>query len=270
MKQTISKNLQDFMFRAGINLTDLINLCAEIPAETIKKIYYGTTENPKIDTIYEICDALNISIDYLVGLKKYDNSELNLLTNFRKSSKHGKEFLLTMSEFEMQYTNFENEQEKTHEIDCMLPKGTYKKEKYVTCMEPTGKFKDGVLFDTGIFTKIPTHLDSAFMAIKIPNNYLLPTYAKDDIVFMEKRNPEFGETAVFQKDNYIFIRQFNYDAINRKFVLKSLNINSDDLVLDNLDNYTIKGTLMYIDRTSNDSLKAISKKIRLSKKKAAH
>ena len=58
-----------------------------------------------------------------------------------------------MSKFESAYTEFENQQIDIKEIDCYSPEVTEKSEGdreilyYVPCLEPTGIFKDGVLYE---------------------------------------------------------------------------------------------------------------------------
>ena len=212
-------------------------------------------ENPKIETLIALADAFNVSLDFLVGRINYATEELELLRNYRKCSNHGKRFVQAMATFESSYSRFENEQICTRELDCYLPKPTTEglsdEAVVIPCLEPTGSFRDGILYDTSIKTKLKTHLKNAFIAFKIPNDALAHTYYKDDIVFLEKRRPNVGEIAMFHKDNFIYIRQYQKDG--SKHILRSLNINSEDIILNSSEfsQFFVVGTCMYLYRRND-------------------
>ena len=193
-----------------------------LPYDTVKNLYYGRIENPRIETLIALADAFNVSLDFLVGRINYATEELELLKNYRQCSNHGKRFVQAMATFESSYSRFENEQICTKELDCYLPKPTTEELSdeavVIPCLEPTGSFRDGILYDTSIKTKLKTHLKNAFIAFKIPNDALAHTYYKDDIVFLEKRRPNVGEIAMFHKDNFIYIRQYQKEGNNTYFV----------------------------------------------------
>ena len=256
MKNIIAENLDKNLSLLNITRTELSKKSG-VSVETIKNIIDERTGNPKIETLYAICDALDISIDLLTGRSNYAKDELQLLKNYRQCSSHGKRFVMSMSTFESNYSKFENEQKCINEIDLYLPKEIELSEETIDipCLEPTGVFKDGVLYDTSIKTRIKTHLKNAFMAFKLPNDSLAHTYYKDDIIFLEKRHPNIGENAVFHKDNNIFIRQYNREG--NKFILRSLNINSEDIILNasEYSKYSIVGTCMYLYRKNDENEK---------------
>lgn len=256
MKHTISKNLKRIMYTLNISIAELAKK-SDISTNTVNNLYYEKIDNPRIETLITICDALDISVDYLVGRKKYAEDELEIIKNYRQMSSHGKQFVLAMSKFEKNYTDFENKQKNKNTVDCYIPKviennndDEQKIKYYIPCLEPTGLFKDGVLYDTSIKTQITTHLDNVFMAVKVPNDSLADTYYKGDIVFVEQRRPNVGEIAIYHKDNYIYIRQYGRDEANNKHILHSLNINNKDIVLSNseMSQYSVLGTCIYIDR----------------------
>lgn len=254
MKNIIKDMLIQLLANKKWNVTKLSDI-SNVPFETVKNLYYGKIDNPRLETIVAIADALDVSVDFLIGRTNYAKDELELLKNYRQCSSHGKHFVMSMSTFESNYSKFENEQKCTNEIDLYLPKEMELSEETIDipCLEPTGVFKDGVLYDTSIKTRIKTHLKNAFMAFKLPNDSLAHTYYKDDIIFLEKRHPNIGEIAVFHKDNNIFIRQYNREG--NKFVLRSLNINSDDIILNTSEfqKYTIVGTCMYLYRKNDEN-----------------
>lgn len=228
---------------------------SNLPYETIKNLYYGKTDNPRLETLIAIADAFNVSLDFIIGRINYATEELELLKNYRKCSNHGKHFVQAMATFESNYTHFENKQVCTKEIECFVPQP--EKENLdenaivIPCLELTGSFRDGILYDTSIKRTVKTHLKNAFMSLLIPNDALAHTYYKGDIVFLEKRRPNDGEIAMFHKDNYMYIRQYKKEG--NKHNLRSLNINTDDIVLNSSDfsQYSVVGTCVYIYRRND-------------------
>ena len=235
MNQTISNKLKEALSLKNISINKLAEM-SNVPIETIKNIYYGRNKNTRIETLYAICEALDVGLDYLTGFKKYHLNDLKLLEKYNKASNHGKEFITSILDFECLYTEFENNQKHNRKVPCL---------------EPTGSFNDGVLYDTCVTSEVETYLKNVYMAIKIPTNSYLPTYAKGDIVFLEKRIPQSGEIAVFYKDNLCYFRQFIYHESTKEYILKSLSIQSTDIVLKSLKDYHILGTFISIDRTTD-------------------
>lgn len=64
----ISKNIKKYRQKLGLS-QDQIARKADIPYSTYLKIESGYTPNPSIQTIVNITEALNISIDVLIGKK---------------------------------------------------------------------------------------------------------------------------------------------------------------------------------------------------------
>lgn len=239
MKNKIAANLSRILDGLNMTLTDLVKKC-DAPADTIKKIYYGTTDNPKIETLLDICDTLNISIDYLIGRIDYRQDEIELLKNYKNTSNHGKSLIQEIAKHEADYTKFENNQNFKYKI---------------TCVEPTGFFENGVLWDSCIISTIETYDPSICFAFKIPTNKFIPTYAKNEILYIQHRVPEEGENALFYKDNMLYVRKLKYDEEHKKYVLKGLSIGSTDIKEKSLANYHIIGTIIAPKRSSRDTNK---------------
>lgn len=64
----ISKNIKKHREKLGLS-QDQMARKADIPYSTYLKIESGYTPNPSIQTIVNITEALNISIDVLIGKK---------------------------------------------------------------------------------------------------------------------------------------------------------------------------------------------------------
>ena len=64
----VSKNVKKFRQQAGLS-QDQMARKAGIPYSTYLKIESGTTPNPSIQNVFNIADALGISLDELIGRK---------------------------------------------------------------------------------------------------------------------------------------------------------------------------------------------------------
>lgn len=65
----ISKNIKKYRRKSGLSQDQLARK-ANVPYSTYLKIESGYTPNPSIQTIINIAEALNLTIDELVGRKK--------------------------------------------------------------------------------------------------------------------------------------------------------------------------------------------------------
>lgn len=66
---TIAKNLKLLKKKKGLSQSDLCKK-ANLAYHTIAKIEAGSTTDPRISTLKKIADALNVSIDTLIGKNK--------------------------------------------------------------------------------------------------------------------------------------------------------------------------------------------------------
>lgn len=228
----------------NITIIELANK-SNLSIDTVKSIYYGRTDEIKSKSLIAICDALNISTDYLLGRSFFNKDEIELIKNYRNSSYHGKCLGQEIFKHESDYTKFENKQDFKYRI---------------TCVEPTGFFENGVLWDSCIISTTETYDPSICFAFKIPTNKFIPTYTKNEILYIQHRVPEEGENALFYKDNMLYIRKLKYDEEHKKYVLRALSIGSTDIKEKSLANYHIIGTVIAPKRATRDTSKDKIKK----------
>lgn len=209
---------------------------ASLSLDTVKSIYYGRNDNPKLETMVAMADALDVSVDFLIGRKIFAKDEYNLLKNYRLSSNHGKQFVQEMAKYEAFYTDYENQQ--THE-------------RSIVCVEPTGYFQNGILWDSCKVSRVTTYLPQVYFAFRIPTYAFLPTYAQGEVLLVEHRLPKEGENAIFYKDNKVYVRNFLYSKDTGFFTLKAISMDAQDLVVKNLKEYQIIGTIIIPDRATD-------------------
>ena len=79
MRNIVKTRLAILLKITGWGLQELANR-SNLPFDTVKNLYYGRIENPKIETLIAVADAFGISLDYLVGRLDYAEHELKHLT----------------------------------------------------------------------------------------------------------------------------------------------------------------------------------------------
>ena len=96
-------------------------------------------------------------------------------------------------------------------------------------------------------SEVQTHIENAFIAVKMPDNDMAPIFWKGDIILFEDRFPEKGEIAAFFKGNKALIRRF-YET-EEEYRLKGLHPNEEDIVLRRLDGIDYVGTCIDVIRS---------------------
>ena len=66
LKNTMVQNINRLLYKKNWSIRQLSDQ-AGLPYESIKKLVGGKIKNPTIYTISKVCDALDCSIDYLLG-----------------------------------------------------------------------------------------------------------------------------------------------------------------------------------------------------------
>ena len=65
-KNIMVENINRLLYQKNWSIRQLADE-AELPYESVKKLVGGKVNNPTIYTISKVCDALNCSIDYILG-----------------------------------------------------------------------------------------------------------------------------------------------------------------------------------------------------------
>lgn len=232
MYHMISDKLKEAMNIKNISLAELAEM-SEIPFETLKNLYYSKNKNPRVETLYALCEALDVTMDFLTGFTKYDKNELEILKNYQCCGRHGKDFLLVVSRFEAEYTtSLRKNKENKHTVNCLVP---------------DGHVADGFEYTTCSIEQVETVFDDAFMAIKITTDNFIPAFLNGDIIALANRFPKEGEKAVYYKDGRAYFREYNRE-LNGTVVLKTLNGIGDDFVLNSMSGFKILGTYINVIR----------------------
>lgn len=222
--QILSRRVQEIL----IELKWTKEMLAEksgLPFETIKNIYYGRTEDPKVSTVLAIADATGYSMNCLMGKCPHTPKEKAILRNYRACGEHGKSLIELVAKYEAGSVKSERESTNKHLIPCMLPHGEIYK---------------GIIYDSCETIEIEASTPEAYFAIQMTSNDLSPKYCKGDIILFENRFPKHEECAAFLRGDRVYIRRFMEE--DKQYRLKCLHNRDTDIILKRMDETEYIGT----------------------------
>lgn len=230
-KKMLSDRLKTLLHEKGISLQQFAEMC-DLPLETVRNVYYGKTNDPKLSTAIKMAGALEMSVNCLLGKCPHTPEERAVLQNYRKCGKHGQAMIQMIARYEAGAIKGERESIEKHKITCFLPRGEARK---------------GIVLDICEREEIETSIKEAFVAIQMQDNDFAPIFCKGDILVFEDRFPEHGERAAFFCGNRMYIRKFLEEE--GQYRLKCLHPYGEDLVLKRLDEFDYIGTCIDVLRS---------------------
>ena len=229
--EQLSERLRALMSKNKITKEELAERC-DLPLETIRNIYYGKTNDPKVSTVIKIANVFNLSVNCMVGECQHTRDEKVLLQYYRACGHHGKGLVLLTAKYEALTAKDEREAKDKHKIPCLIPKGN---------------MRQGIVYDDAETEEIYTTNIEAYVGIKMTNNDLVPVYCKGDIVLVANRFPSHKEYGVFYQGGKAYIRQ--YIEENNIYRLKCLHNYSEDMIFKRMDEIEYIGTCCGVIRT---------------------
>lgn len=221
----LSKRLKEILYDKKITL-EYYSQMSGVPIETLRNIYYGRTSNPNIKTVMAMAEALDMTINSLLGVENAtNNEERKLLNYYRNCGIHGKNIIMNFAKYESAIALDEREGLRQYKI---------------ICLKSTDNIFRGQLYDPENPYEIYTNKKEAYMAFETSINDTAPTYCKGDILLLENRFPKSGEHGVFLKDEEVFVKIF----IEKKdgYCLKPIHRIGSELHFKKLENIECLGT----------------------------
>lgn len=229
----LETKLREIMNARGLTVRQFAELCG-VPFDTMNNILLRRTTDPKVSTVLQISEALNITVNCLMGRCSHTPDERALLNYFRKCGEHGKNILLINARYEA--VSAQNREGEEHEIPCLIPKHD--------------DIRKGIINDLCEVKYITTTEPKADTAIKLTTNDLIPFYCKNDIILIQKRFPKPGEHGVFYRGSRTFIRKYEeIDEGRGGYVLKCLHQHDADMIYKRLDSIEYVGTCIDVIRS---------------------
>ena len=222
--------LRSLLSERRISINDFAEMC-DLPLETVKNVYYGKTTDPKLSTAVKMAEALNLSVNCLIGKCSHTPSERVLLENYRSCGKHGKAIIELIARYEAGAIKSDRERKDMHKIPCIIPHGD---------------IHNGIIYDLCDTIEIETTISNAYIGIQMTNNDLSPAFCRNDILLFENRFPTNTETAAFFKADRIYIRKFIEE--DGKYKLKCLHKYDNDIIIKRMDEVEYLGTIIGVVR----------------------
>ena len=220
----ISARVKDLMNEKGWSLQQLADI-SDLPMETVRNVYYGKTNDPKISTVMKLAKAFNLSVNCLMGQCPHTTQERIILQNYRSCGPHGKSLIEFIARYEASAVKNERDSSEKHKIPCLVPHNDIRK---------------GIVYETCETIELETSIKEAFVGIQMPNNDLAPMYCKGDIILFENRFPSNRERAAFLKNGRAYIREFIEE--DKCYRLKCLHHYGEDIILKRMDEIEYIGT----------------------------
>ena len=224
MINALSERMRELMKVRGWSIEYVAEKSGQ-PYETVRNLYYGKTQNPRIETLLKISALFGISVNCLMGQCQHTPEERALLQYFRACGNHGKSLILLTAKYEALAAKDERETKDKHKKPCLIPRGN---------------MRQGIVYDDAEAEEIYTTNTEAYVGIKMTNNDLVPVYCKGDVILIANRFPSVNEYGVFYKDGKAYIRQYVEEG--NKYRLKCLHNYGDDMVFNRMDEIEYIGT----------------------------
>ena len=241
---------------------DMLSDMTGIPLGTLSKILAGISDSPKLSNIVSICAALGCSLDYiLTGIPEntnnytLDDDEIELVENYRKLDRHGKELASMVMEKEAERVadiGAAPEKSQSRIIRggaSVISRGDAIKQVNAFARRPIDLYDLPVSAGTGMYItdmdstviSIPAtpQSESASYALRIKGNSMEPKYRDGDILLVEETDAiEYGELGIFILDGDGYFKKYEGDR------LISLNPDYAPIMLDDFDNIMLCGRVV--------------------------
>lgn len=224
MINALSERMRELMKARGWSIDDVAEKSGQ-SYETIRNLYYGKTQNPRIDTLLAVAGVFEVSVNCLMGQCQHTAEERALLQYFRASGNHGKSLILLTAKYEALTAKEERDAKDKHTVPCLIPKGN---------------MRQGIVYDDAETEELYTTNAEAYVGIKMTNNDLVPAYCKGDVILIANRFPSNNEYGVFYKDGKAYIRQYIEEG--DQYRLKCLHNYANDMVFSRMDEIDYIGT----------------------------
>lgn len=247
---------------------DALSEMTGIPLGTLSKILAGISDSPKLSNIVAICDALEVSLEYVVnGTPEntnnftLDRGEMRLIENYRALDTHGKELVTLVLDKEKErvlrapYVDHSVEMGSDSKI-LPSPISAISGLSAREIRQNRGLGKRALaLFDMPVSAGVGVFVDSpaseeimvpdndrtreADFALRISGNSMEPKYRDGDVLLVSNSDyVEVGELGIFILDGNGYFKIYGGDR------LISMNKVYGDILLKDFENVSCVGRVV--------------------------
>lgn len=246
---------------------DALSEMTGIPLGTLSKILAGISDSPKLSNIVAICDALEVSLEYVVsGIPENTNNftldlgEMRIIENYRMLDQHGKELVTMVLDKEKERVARIPYQETAAVGEARILPMPIASDSGRASMrdrkQSRGLGKRALaLYDmpvsagVGVFVDAPSadeimipdndRTREADFALRISGNSMEPRYRDGDVLLVSNSDlVEVGELGIFILDGNGYFKVYGGDR------LVSLNKAYGDIMLKDFENVSCVGRVV--------------------------
>lgn len=248
---------------------DALSEMTGIPLGTLSKILAGISDSPKLSNIVAICDALGVSLEYVVsGIPEntnnftLDRGEMRLIENYRALDHHGKELVTLVLDKEKErvarapYQDHSLEYKEGNAGKILPTAVSVTKPTARELAQSRGLGKRALaLYDMPVSAGVGVFVDSpsseeimipdndrtreADFALRISGNSMEPKYRDGDVLLVSNSDcVEVGELGIFILDGNGYFKIYGGDR------LISMNSVYGDILLKDFENVSCVGRVI--------------------------
>ncbi len=245
---------------------DALSEMTGIPLGTLSKILAGISDSPKLSNIVAICDALDVSLEYIVsGIPENTNNftldigEMRIIENYRMLDRHGKELVTMVLDKEKERVSRIPYQESASVgnakiLPVALTSSSSSTSRSVRQSRGLGKralslYDMPVSAGVGVFVDSPSTEEimipdndrtrEADFALRISGNSMEPKYRDGDVLLVSNADfVEVGELGIFILDGNGYFKVYGGDR------LISLNKVYGDIMLKDFESVNCVGKVI--------------------------
>ena len=207
----IGTNLSNIMYAKKVKVKELAELTG-LKIDTIKSIIYGRSKNPSLYVVKAIADTLHVSLEALATDSNLMDAEILDLYNRCTPQVQATLKMIAANNIVRQNTLSLTESRK------------------IKLVIPSSLEDDGIINDTCETQMIECANDKAFIGYKImTNNFFDYRIYKNDVVLLERRDPDENEIGVFTDGVKSYFRKLHNE--DNCYVLKALNKRAKDIIV---------------------------------------
>ncbi len=246
---------------------DALSEMTGIPLGTLSKLLAGISDSPKLSNIVAICDALEVSLEYVVsGVPEntnnftLDRGEMRIIENYRALDQHGKELVTLVLDKEKErvarvpYQDHSVSESTSGKILPMAISASKPSARELAQSRGLGK-RALALYDMpvsagpGVFVDSPStdeimipdndRTREADFALRISGNSMEPKYRDGDVLLVSNSDyVEVGELGIFILDGNGYFKIYGGDR------LISMNSIYGDILLKDFENVSCVGRVV--------------------------
>ena len=210
----LSANLKEARLKKGLTQEDLANLIGK--TKNVISNWERGDNKPDADTLFFLCDILDVDANFLLGWDKNENLSLSLkeqdyIKKYRELDEHGTkivDFVLNGEYERCKETSINLNTILKPNYQCGLSAGTGM---YVFDDIPTNQIE------------VPIEYDYIDFVINVRGDSMEPTYSNDDkVMIVKKENINIGEIGAFMINGEAYIKELGANGLishNKKYPL---------------------------------------------------